>query len=352
MSQKKLFVSHAAKDKELADALVDLLETGTHIKSGDVFCSSLEGLGIPSGKDFITYIREQIQNPDCVILLLTPNYFSSSFCICEMGASWAMAHNMLPLLVPPLKYEDVKGVLSSTQIDKIDSSQDLSKFVTQLGQCLNLPSVNLPRWETKKKKFLKALPNLLAELPESSSVSREIHSTLQSNYDDAMNELVKYEDDIDALKAKIADLKKCKDRKEVEAVEREHSKGLDILHGKFAFLKQKLARLPAIVAYVMYKEHRGELVIFDPGEQRDAERQAASASEEQYLRYNGEEYSLNRNDPKIRSALRELETIESIITNDLAAEDFSAYEEECGYELSLENRRLWQDEICERIPRF
>jgi hypothetical protein len=240
MSQKKLFVSHAAKDKELADALVDLLETGTALKSADVFCSSLEGLGIPSGKDFITYIREQIQHPECVILLLTPNYFSSTFCLCELGASWAMAHNSLPLLVPPLKYEDVKGVLAATQIEKIDSSEDLSKFATQLCDHLNLASINLPRWETKKKKFLKALPSLLASLPEPDAVPREAHVNLKSAYDDALAELARYEEDIDALTKKVADLKKCKDRKQVNEVERKHSEPLAFLDSKFTSLKQKL----------------------------------------------------------------------------------------------------------------
>jgi len=101
-NQKEIFISHATKDKLLADALVDLLETAMEIPSSSIFCSSLDGLGVPSGKDFIQFIKEQIQQPKVVITLLTENYFASEFCLCELGATWAMSHNILPLLVPPI----------------------------------------------------------------------------------------------------------------------------------------------------------------------------------------------------------------------------------------------------------
>ena len=131
---KKIFISHAAKDKKLADLLVDFLETGTPLTSNDIFCSSLEGLGIPTGKNFIEYIKEEIQTPETVILLLSPNYFASQFCLCELGASWALSHNVLPLLVPPLTYDDIEGVLSGIQINKINDLDGINHFIMALKQ--------------------------------------------------------------------------------------------------------------------------------------------------------------------------------------------------------------------------
>jgi len=49
----KVFISHSVKDKELANAMVDLLQTGIGINTNDIFCSSVEGLGIPGGANFI-----------------------------------------------------------------------------------------------------------------------------------------------------------------------------------------------------------------------------------------------------------------------------------------------------------
>ncbi|WP_321902938.1 toll/interleukin-1 receptor domain-containing protein, partial [Paraburkholderia tropica] len=163
-NSKKIFVSHAVKDKALADALVDLMETGTPVSSDDVFCSSLEGLGVPSGKDFINYIKGQIQQPDVVIFLLTENYFASQFCLAELGASWALSHAALPLLVPPLTYADVKGVLLTTQVDRLDNESDLDRFYDGLCEHLSFASKGITRWGAKRNQFLKKLPNVLASI--------------------------------------------------------------------------------------------------------------------------------------------------------------------------------------------
>lgn len=352
MSQKKLFISHAVKDKELADALVDLIETGTPLKSSDIFCSSLEGLGIPSGEDFISYIKSQIQEPESVILLLSPNYFASPFCLCEMGASWAMAHNILPLLVPPLTYDNVKGVLSVTQIDKLNDVDDLNKFVTQLKEHLSLSEINLPRWETKKKKFLKALPEVLESIPQIVTVSPETHEELMSKYEDALNEMQEYEEEIDRLNAKIADLKQCKDSDEVDVVERQYSTALDALDGKFKDLKKLLKKLPTIFAYILYKEFNSQNVIFNPWEDSEKIKEADSAVEEDYLTFDSEAYALNHEDPSVKKAWKSLNQLGKFINIDLSEEDFSAYESESGYSLSLSNRRLWHDEISEYMSRF
>lgn len=66
-----LFVSHASADKELIDAFVDLLQTGIGLNHDQVFCTSLEGLDIPKGKDFINFIHERMGSS----LLLTLNHF-------------------------------------------------------------------------------------------------------------------------------------------------------------------------------------------------------------------------------------------------------------------------------------
>ncbi|NCS74765.1 MAG: toll/interleukin-1 receptor domain-containing protein, partial [Deltaproteobacteria bacterium] len=87
---KPVFISHAAANRELADALVDMLETGIGITDTDVFCSSLEGMGIPSGVNFVDFVRGQISSPRAVVLLLSQDYLASQFCLCELGASWAL----------------------------------------------------------------------------------------------------------------------------------------------------------------------------------------------------------------------------------------------------------------------
>src|SRR5947207_2675047 len=118
---KAVFVSHAACDKAIADKVVDLLNTGMGIDvQNDVFCTSLEGLKIPAGEDFKNFIKVQIQEPKIVLLLIAQNYLASQFCLAELGASWAMSHRVIPILIPPIRFEDMKAVLSNVQSLAID----------------------------------------------------------------------------------------------------------------------------------------------------------------------------------------------------------------------------------------
>ncbi len=43
-----LFISHAEVDKPLVDPFVDLLQTGIDVPRTSIFCTSLEGMGIPN----------------------------------------------------------------------------------------------------------------------------------------------------------------------------------------------------------------------------------------------------------------------------------------------------------------
>jgi len=60
---KSVFISHAVKDKPLVQEIVGLIEEGMGVPEDEIFCSSLDGCGIPSGKNFVMYIKEQLLEP-------------------------------------------------------------------------------------------------------------------------------------------------------------------------------------------------------------------------------------------------------------------------------------------------
>lgn len=161
MSKKKLFISHAEKDKALAESLVALLKAATALNDADLVYSSLTRQGSPDSAGFSTYIQKQIKTPAAAILLLSPNYFANRYSLCEMGAVLALSHNTLPLLVPPLTHKHVQGVFPASQLDTIDNTDDLNKFVAKLQNHLNLGDLNLQQWAMKKKQFLASLLSLI-----------------------------------------------------------------------------------------------------------------------------------------------------------------------------------------------
>ena len=70
-----LFLSHAVADKPLVDAIIKLLEGEIVLTPDQIFCTSFDEQGIPAGKDFSAYIREElVKKAKTVLALVTPQY--------------------------------------------------------------------------------------------------------------------------------------------------------------------------------------------------------------------------------------------------------------------------------------
>src|SRR5208282_1999975 len=136
--KKPVFISHATADKAVVDMLVDLIETGMGISHSKIFCTALEGMGIPPGSNFIEFIRGQIQRPKAVVLLLTQTYVTRPFCLAELGAAWAMGHQVFPLVLPPLRVGDLGDVLANSQMLRLDDPYALSQLREELTTALGV----------------------------------------------------------------------------------------------------------------------------------------------------------------------------------------------------------------------
>ena len=77
-------------------------------------------------------------NPVLVLLLISPEFLRSQFCHNEVGASWALSLSIHPLLVPPIDYADVRGVLAGTQFAKLDEKECLNDLRDDLIKKLGL----------------------------------------------------------------------------------------------------------------------------------------------------------------------------------------------------------------------
>jgi hypothetical protein len=154
----RLFISHSSADQELADAFVDLLETGIQgLSSSHIFCTSLEGLGIPAGMNFVEHIREQLGGCTAFVPLISSNYVQSDFCLCELGATWALLNRMLPVIAPAFDTERVPGILRGVQYKKLDISSDLDDIRDHIVPILAIESGPTARWNKKRDHFLKFL---------------------------------------------------------------------------------------------------------------------------------------------------------------------------------------------------
>jgi len=85
--QKIIFISHSSKDKAIVQLFVDdVLQLGAGIKPEQIFCTSIEDMGIKNGDDIRKHIHQNIKNADYSFLLISNNYKKSEICLNEMGA--------------------------------------------------------------------------------------------------------------------------------------------------------------------------------------------------------------------------------------------------------------------------
>ena len=107
----KIFISHSSKDKHLAISLSSFLESVA--PSVEVFCSSQSG-SIRVGQNFVKSITEALKNCNVFIPLLSPNYYTSRFCMIELGFAYSLlvqnsnndvSSNIFPIAIPPVKKE-------------------------------------------------------------------------------------------------------------------------------------------------------------------------------------------------------------------------------------------------------
>jgi TIR domain-containing protein len=347
MTTKRVFISHAAKDKSLVDPFVDLLVTGVGLTNNQVFCTSVEGLGIPAGKNFIQVIKSEIQNPELVIVLLSPNYYESVFCLCELGASWALSHEAHPLLVPPLEFRDVKDVLTGVQLEKVDDPVGLSNLRDHICALFDIKDVPTARWDAKKNGFLEKLNGILPTLAEPTTIRLEKHKELQKKYDDSVGELQKAYSEIASLNNTIGELKACKDASEVREVLARSTKEWD----RFDSLTQSAAKflneLPRVVHEAAYY-HINEKDYCPQGEDwQDIDR----ACEERYLEVDrqDETVDLNLQDPKVRRAVERLREVETFLKREATEEFWLLYKSQYDHLPEIDSKKLWKMHLSKRI---
>jgi hypothetical protein len=181
----RIFVSHAHADKDLVDKLLDTLVVGLGLDRASFTISSLPGLGVPVGQQFIDHLRSNLSTCDGVVLVLTPNFYKSIFSICEMGAAWALGKTVWPLVVPPLSSADVRDVLTGVQILALDTDNALDTMADELAQLAGL-RVNTSNWVAKREQFNVFLRGWLQDAHQSASIVLERGNVLDSMIDCVM----------------------------------------------------------------------------------------------------------------------------------------------------------------------
>lgn len=163
---KKVFISHASKDKSFVELFVNLLED-IGLSETEIVCSSIPRYGIPLGKDIYDWLSEQFQNCDLhIIFILSDNYYNSVACLNEMGAAWVLKQKYDTVLLPEFDFPQIKGAINPQQIGiKLDSdctelNQRLNELKDSLIDEFELQSLSAAKWERHRNEFVNKIASV------------------------------------------------------------------------------------------------------------------------------------------------------------------------------------------------
>ncbi|MCO0597260.1 toll/interleukin-1 receptor domain-containing protein [Peribacillus butanolivorans] len=190
MHVQKLFISHDSKDIEIVTELVDFLEN-IGVNNRAIFCSSLDGYGIPLGENFLDRIKSELSDDVIVLFVLTKNFYKNPVCMCEMGATWVQTKHHIPIVVPPYAFEDIRGVFQISQAIKINEVGNLNSLLDVLSDKLGVPSLPFSTWERKREKFIKNVNNYISSKSNEPTLGNNTGEKSLNNKSNAAAILVK-----------------------------------------------------------------------------------------------------------------------------------------------------------------
>jgi hypothetical protein len=165
ISRQRIFISHSVRDAVLANELSRLLQTGLSLTSDNIFCSSIHGQGLISGQPVVESLWEKIHTSAIVIFLVSNSFVESAYCMCELGAVWGAKKRFLPILVPPMTYSDLPGVLSIAHSFTLSKDRDLDGIRDEI--VASLPYLRrkggFATWNNAKDYFCKEVIRLLSQ---------------------------------------------------------------------------------------------------------------------------------------------------------------------------------------------
>ncbi|MGN6214865.1 toll/interleukin-1 receptor domain-containing protein [Parafilimonas sp.] len=216
-----IFISHAIKDKEIADAFIDIILHGAmSIELSTIFCTSTEGTKIKSGENWRDTIKDALVEAKVTFLIITPNYKESEMCLNEMGAAWFLSSHVLPTIVEPITFRTVGVIPEVTQVKKLLDEIHLDDLRDSVQAALAIPSSRIAsgRWTQKKREFIKRVKEHIEDNPFPVAMDRKLYDRLlqeNDNLNDTVDNLI---EEKGQLNKQIKELEKTKDAKEVKTI--------------------------------------------------------------------------------------------------------------------------------------
>lgn len=158
MKEPKIFISHKTEDSNYAKAIIAML-VALGVNHKDIFCSSVDGYGIPFGKNIFDTLHNQFDDYKLfVIFIHSPRYYKSAISLNEMGAAWILRSEHRSFLTSDCEFSMLTGVIHRDEIafkaGQKDTEHLLHDFRNDIRTFFSLDNINDAIWETTKNEFI------------------------------------------------------------------------------------------------------------------------------------------------------------------------------------------------------
>ena len=337
----RVFVSHASADAELVDVFVDtLLRNGCNLGPDDIFYTSGEDTGIPSGEDLIATVRAEVGDATLVIALVTPTYQTRPVCVAELGAAWSRSRRLVPLMLPGMPRTDLEGVLAGMTIRTLDDSATLDELHDRVKEATGV-NVKAATWNRHKQRWLKALAYLVKRVPVPESVSVADVEQLRQDLEGAQEALSEVEEENTRLRRDLEAVSKLKDADEVAAA-RLPDDEYERFDALVADVAAALKPLSGIVVDAVWADRFSSGLPRPEWADRSRAEEADDAINDGFL-CEDDDGSLHPDTSAgaITRAQERVERLQTFLTEECSEEFFNWFKKEYDFDPDLRKKRVW-----------
>jgi len=134
-----IFISHSSRDKEVASALIELLQASCNIPHDKIRCTSVEGYRLPLGASTDQQLRTEVREARLFIGLITPSSMQSAYVLFELGARWGAELPLAPVLACGADASLLGGPLAGFNALNCSIEDQMHQLVHDIGLVLGYP---------------------------------------------------------------------------------------------------------------------------------------------------------------------------------------------------------------------
>src|SRR5262249_20828259 len=133
-----IFVSHSARDEDLAQKVTDLLRTALNLRAAQIRCTSVAGYRLHAGAKASEVLRDDIEHCRVFLAILTEASAASQYVAAEIGARWLTRGTAIMLRGGGFEPSDVRGPLADTHSIDLRLETDLHQLIGEVALRLDV----------------------------------------------------------------------------------------------------------------------------------------------------------------------------------------------------------------------